>query len=107
MVVTVNRGCYNWRAGASEPSRATGTIFLYNMFFSVCHIVFHDFTQARCTVNRSNFTYTVSHACANIISIPIYRFNLLHITEGLRVGWRYIQLFSVLQLAAFCVVPVN
>ena len=60
--------------GASQPSRTTGT--------SVCRVDFPDFTLLRrprsCTVNRSNFTYTVSRACANTLRLRVYRLVLGH-----------------------------
>ena len=71
-VVSLNHRLTYWRAGASQPSRSTGTIFHYIYIFLVCRVVFHAFTilrTTRCTVNRSNFTYSVSRACANIYTI--------------------------------------
>ena len=90
-VVSLNHRLTYWRAGASKPSRSTGTIFHYIYIFLVCRVVFHAFTilrTTRCTVNRSNFTYSVSRACANIYT---YRFDLLRIralTGHLYYSWQ-------------------
>ena len=54
---------------------------------SRCISRFYDFTQARCTVNRSNFTYTVSQIYLYAHS---HESSVLQLA-GLRVGWWYIS----------------
>ena len=52
-----------------ERERANLVVQLAQFFsicLSRCISRFYDFMQAFTTVNRSNFTYTVSCACANI-----------------------------------------
>ena len=88
--------------------------FLY-ICLSCCISRFYDFTHAAThyTVNRSNFMYTVSHACASIYRLYAFVFTGLYsrslyyscqVCVLLACASRVIQLFSVLQLAALRVV---
>ena len=78
----------SWRAGASQPSRSAGTIFLY-IYLSVCRhtVILYVIRNTR----QRNFTYTVSCACANI-----YRFDL---TRQLYYSW---QVWALLLVVGWC-----
>ena len=77
----------NWRAGASQPSRPTGTIFRDNIYIylSLCISRFYDFTRARCY--RISRTPCLAHA-------QVYTASIFYCTTAGRVAccWWYIGL---------------
>ena len=65
---------YYWRAGASQPSRVTGTIFHVVFCLSRCISRFYDFTQAtlyRKSLQFHVYTLFLAHA-------QIHRYDLLY-----------------------------
>ena len=72
---------YNWRAGASQPSRTTGTIFLYyiytvnpvyltllnfNVFLKTCVLTFIIITISQCVLVRKHTVPKRASVCRKI-----------------------------------------
>ena len=80
----------NIRYIIGERERANLVVQLARFYFPIWHAV---------TVNRSNFTYTVSRACANI-SLLLQLAGLRVVGSRLALRRLYIQLFSALRVVA-------
>ena len=62
--------CCNWRAGASQPSRSAGTIFLYIIYIFVCMSPYRNLLRnSKYTSSEISCTPCLAHAQIYILRV--------------------------------------